>query len=413
MRQTALSTFDRESVGLPDIHWQLRSFFEFNRFTATDVRHIAQLSVPIYENEFWTSKQRDCHSIHEVSYRACYKPQLPDFFIRRFCEPGDVVYDPFMGRGTTLIQAKLLGCPAIGNDINPVASILAASRLNPPRRSEVEKRAKAIALPQAKEFREDLLVFFHPDTLREICGWRQYFRDRKQEGTFDRVDAWIQMVCCNRLTGHSTGFFSVYTLPPNQATSVEAQKRINEKRKQMPEYRDTKALILRKSRQLLADRLPAYYRTTCAELICASADATPSISAESVKLIVTSPPFLDTVNYVEDNWLRMWFCDSQIPAASVWQFRRLERWLSKMTQCFQEFRRVLRNDGVIAFEVGEIRKGVLRLENEVIKAALSADLIPECVMINSQAFTKTANCWGISNNELGTNSNRIVLLKKR
>jgi hypothetical protein len=63
-----------------------------------------------------------------------------------------------------------------------------------------------------------------------------------------------------------------------------------------------------------------------------------------------------------------------------------------MIECFKEFHRVLRDDGAIAFEVGEIRKGVLRLENEVIKAARCAELMPECVMINSQAFTKTANC---------------------
>ncbi len=37
------------------------------------------------------------------------------------------------------------------------------------------------------------------------------------------------MVAINRLTGHSPGFFSVYTLPPNQATSVQAQRKINGK----------------------------------------------------------------------------------------------------------------------------------------------------------------------------------------
>jgi hypothetical protein len=32
-----------------------------------------------YINEYWTSKQRDASSLHEVSYRACFKPQLPRF----------------------------------------------------------------------------------------------------------------------------------------------------------------------------------------------------------------------------------------------------------------------------------------------------------------------------------------------
>jgi len=53
------------------------------------------------------------------------------------------------------------------------------------------------------------------------------------------------MVATNRLTGHSSGFFSVYTLPPNQAVSPERQMRINRLRRQVPEYRDTRALILK------------------------------------------------------------------------------------------------------------------------------------------------------------------------
>src|SRR5687768_15066936 len=61
--------------------------------------------VDTYINEFWTARQRQAHSLHEVSYRACFKPQLPRFFIERLTSPGDTVYDPFMGRGTTLIEA--------------------------------------------------------------------------------------------------------------------------------------------------------------------------------------------------------------------------------------------------------------------------------------------------------------------
>ena len=77
--------------------------------------------IPVFANEFWTSKQRAAHSLHEVSYRACFKPQLPRFFIERLTDPGDVVFDPFMGRGTTLLEAVLLGRDVIGNDVNPLS----------------------------------------------------------------------------------------------------------------------------------------------------------------------------------------------------------------------------------------------------------------------------------------------------
>ena len=53
------------------------------------------IHLPTRVDEFWTAKQRAGHSPHEVSYRACYKPQLPAYFVQKFCKHGSVVYDPF------------------------------------------------------------------------------------------------------------------------------------------------------------------------------------------------------------------------------------------------------------------------------------------------------------------------------
>ncbi len=358
--------------------------------------------------EFWTAKQRAGHSLHEVSYRACYKPQLPAYFIKEFCKSKSVIYDPFMGRGTTLIEAQMHGHRAIGNDVNPLSRILVYPRLNPPTLVEIEKRLHEIILPTDVEIDEELLVFFHEDTLREVCGWRTYF----QQSQRDLVDAWLQMVACTRLTGHSSGFFSVFTLPPNLAASVASQRRINEKRNQEPEYRDTKALIHRKSKQLLRHRLPDHFLRDDASLFTQSADKTPQIEDESVDLVVTSPPFLDTIDYMQDNWLRMWFCGIEIERGKIWQLKSIEDWMARMTDVFVELRRVLKHGGRVAFEVGEVRKGTVFLENAVVRAALDAGLMPEKLMINTQHFTKTANCWGVANNRKGTNSNRIVIIKR-
>ena len=61
------------------------------------------------------------------------------------------------------------------------------------------------------------------------------------------------MVAINRLTGHSPGFFSVYSLPPNQAVSIKSQRKINEKREQAPESKEIKPLILKRTKSLLKD----------------------------------------------------------------------------------------------------------------------------------------------------------------
>ena len=147
-------------------------------------------------------------------------------------------------------------------------------------------------------------------------------------------------------------------------------------------------------------------------LLTRSADHTPEIKNNSVDLIVTSPPFLDVVDYATDNWLRCWFNAINEANIDIWTFRKPEEWAAAMKRVFGELRRVLKPGGYIAFEVGEIRRGKLKMEELVIPAARAAKLIPVLVLINTQAFTKTSNCWGVTNNDRGTNTNRVAVFRK-
>ena len=393
--------------------WRGRSTAVHETLVETDGRHHA---VGTFVNEFWTSRQRAAHSLHEVSYRACFKPQLPRFFIERLTSPGSTVYDPFMGRGTTLLEAALLGRAAAGCDINPLSEVLVEPRLDPPEPDDVAARLAAIDWAASEERSDDLLTFDHPDTLREICALKAHLGRAAHGGTLDRVDRWIRMVAVNRLTGHSPGFFSVYTLPPNQAASVTAQRKINADRAQTPPYRDVRALILRKSRALLADVTPEVRQRVAAvprRLLTGPAARTPGIASASIDLVVTSPPFLDVVNYAGDNWLRCWFCGIDPDTVPITMARRVDDWRTAMRDVVIELARVLRPGGHVAFEVGEVRAGTVRLEEHVIPCGVAAGLDPLLVLINAQRFTKTAACWGVDNNAKGTNTNRIVLFRRR
>jgi hypothetical protein len=63
----------------------------------------------------------------------------------------------------------------------------------------------------------------------------------------------------------------------------------------------------------------------------------------------------------------------------------------------------------VAFEVGEVRGGRVKLEETALACGVEAGLVPVLVLVNDQRFTKTANCWGVSNGSKGTNTNRVVL----
>ena len=387
--------------------------------TASEEVEIGPYRIVKFTNEFWTSRQRQAAPIHEISYRACFKPQLPRFFIDLLTRKGDIVYDPFSGRGTTVLEAGLMGRNVIANDANPLSRIMTEPRFFPPPVPAVEKRLST--LPQGIERADiDLSMFYHPDTEKEIVSLRTYLLNRKSGCRDDMIDRWIAMVATNRLTGHSPGFFSVYTLPPNQAVSQKSQQRINQKRRQEPEYRDTHRIILSKTKSLLrqltdADKKNLERSGKKAMLLTRDARSTPEIREASVQLTVTSPPFLDIVQYREDNWLRCWFngLDADMIGKQLTMAATVKEWTRVMGAVFLELYRITRDGGFVAFEVGEVRKRIIRLEEHVVPLGIAAGFTCPSVIINQQHFTKTSNIWGVGNMASGTNTNRIVVFHKR
>jgi hypothetical protein len=357
-----------------------------------------------------------------------------------------------MGRGTTLLEAALMGRRVAGNDINPLSPLLIRPRLALRALGDIARRLNEIDWRVAgPDEARDLTVFFHPHTLAEIVALRRYLLEREAAERIDAVDDWIRMVALGRLTGHSAGFFSVYTLPPNQAVGIASQRKINAARNQVPPRRDVPALILKKSKSLLRDGASAHPRLegggrtrsgregvipvqdmaeTVSPHAAAAAQrppsptrgrwilttgpawATPELPDGSVALIVTSPPFLDVVDYRGDNWLRCWFAGIDPARVAVDLHTTVPEWEGFVRRCLTEFARVMQPGGNIAFEVGEVRGGKVLLERNVVAAAQGLPLTLLGVMVNDQAFTKTANCWGVSNNRHGTNTNRIVLFRR-
>lgn len=384
-----------------------------------DETQVAGRKYPVLTREFWTARQRQASNLHEVSYRACYKPQLPRLFIEKLTQSGEIVYDPFGGRGTTAVEAALLGRRVISNDINPLSRILAQPRLTLPDLGAVEARLAGIPLTGAVPDELDLSMFYHADTESELRALRTWLIERQAAGAEDDLDRWIRMVATNRLTGHSPGFFSVYTLPPNQAASAKRQVLINQKRNQVPPYRSTHGLILKKSRQLLKEITPDERRNLAkaapsACFLTGDARRTGAIPSGTVALTVTSPPFLDVVQYTPDNWLRCWFNDLDGPAIGegITMAKTLRLWSGVMQDVFHELFRITRPGGHVAFEVGEVRGGSVSLEDAVLEVGAAAGFAGLGILVNAQVFTKTSHLWGIDNQDKGTNTNRIVMFQK-
>lgn len=72
-------------------------------------------------NTVWSFPERGNWATHDAKYRGNWSPYIPRNIILRYSAPGDFVLDQFVGGGTTLVEAKLLGRNCLGVDINPMA----------------------------------------------------------------------------------------------------------------------------------------------------------------------------------------------------------------------------------------------------------------------------------------------------
>lgn len=366
--------------------------------------------IPVFTGTFFSTKQRDAHASHEFPYRASFKAALPRLFIELLTEKGDVVLDPFLGRGTTALEAALLGREPQGSDVNALSAMICVPRLTPPPIPDVAARLDELDLTWNGALEDDLAPFFHARTLREILSLREYFLNRTATGEIDSVDAWIRMVAACRLTGHSSGYFSRMTLPPNQAVTPDRQRVLNSQNSARSAYRAIKPRILAKTNELLRDGPPP---PSTPSIHVASADHLYWAADESADLVLTSPPFLDLVQYDTDNWVRNWFCGAvQKSADSLWIFKNPDDWSAAMRRFLSEAHRVTRPCGWVVVEVGDVREGKVQLDERIAVEARAVGLEVVCVMVHAATFSRTAHIWGVANGKAGTNTHRIVVTRR-
>ncbi len=380
-----------------------------------DIRLFGKHQIKYYHGEFWTAAQRQMNPLHYVvSYRGSYKPELPEFFIRKYSSTGDTILDPFGGRATTLLQANIMKRRAIHNDINPISALIARAKSRPVSLTDIEQRLHTLKLAGHVVLNgdSDLQAFYHKKTLTELINLKHELLRNP-----DPVNEFIRLIALSRLHGHSNGFFSVYTFPMI-SIPLHRQKRINTQRNQKPEYREIIPRIIKKARRVLHNNNLSTVTAWGAKNTILTDDSQnlSHIQTASVDLIVTSPPFLAYVDYIHDNWLKCWFLgvDPESLKDKIVQTTDLNEWKSFIHGSLKEMGRVLKTGKYAVVEVGDVNYRGTRLNLDELIIALShgTRLIPKAVYINQQEFTKMANCFKVSNNEKGTNTNRCVILQR-
>lgn len=92
-------------------------------------KSLAPKSFELETNTVWSFKERGSWATHDAKYRGNWSPFIPRNIILRYSKEGDLILDPFVGSGTTLVEAKLLHRNAVGLDINPLALAISKEHL--------------------------------------------------------------------------------------------------------------------------------------------------------------------------------------------------------------------------------------------------------------------------------------------
>lgn len=252
------------------------------------------------------------HPLHSL---CPYFAMFPEDFVAKqllaYTRRGDWVFDPFSGRGTTVFESLLNGRPAAGTDVNPVAACVAGAKANPPTLHNVLRRLEALELefndvrsvPSAVGLPEFFRWCFHVQTLAEVLFLRGALKWKSS-----KVDRFIAAVALGCLHGesHKTPNCLSNRMPRTISTKPDYSVRWWSARGLTAPERKTFNVLKAMVRFRLQESLPDLVGDVKLRDARQAGDAFPSLH-EQVALIVTSPPYLDTTDYVEDQWLRLWF----------------------------------------------------------------------------------------------------------
>lgn len=288
-------------------------------------------------------------SLHQLSpYIGKIKSGIAGELIETFSEEGDLVVDPFAGSGTIPFEASIRGRRAFGADASSYARILTRAKLNAPASLEDAIELTEVALNEAERLPEPDLrsvpkwvrSFFHPATLREALTFAQV--GRKQGNEFP-------MACFLGILHHQRPGFLSY--PSSHLVPYLRDKKFpRSEYPELYEYRELRPRLVAKVRR--SYRRLAAHETSDVIFIQSKIqdlDLPPKFDA-----LITSPPYMNALDYGRDNRLRLWFIDPTLAGpADTDATGRKEAFVEAITHVATKTENGLKSKGYCVFIVGE------------------------------------------------------------
>jgi hypothetical protein len=292
-------------------------------------------------------------TLHQLSpYIGKIKSSIAADLIERYSAPGDLVVDPFAGAGTIPFEAATHGRRAMGADISPYARILAQAKLTPPPSLDTAlalaeaalDEAARLPVPDLRSVPAWVRRFYHPKTLGEALRFAEVCRRPGNE---------FLMACFLGILHHQRPGFLSYPsshLVPYLRTGKYPKREYPE----MYAYRPLRPRLLAKVRRsyrrfAMPQRQAVQpFRQTPVEQL-----ALP----RQFGALITSPPYMNALDYGRDNRLRLWFIDPKAgdPVDNGVTQRR-QAFIAAISSLARKTEHGLRSGGYCVYVVGETIK---------------------------------------------------------
>lgn len=356
------------------------------------------------------------HGLHSLcSYMAMFPPSIPHFFIRWLTQPGEVVYDPFSGRGTTVLEACLLGRAGLGSDANPMAWTLTAAKSNPPSRERLGLRIRELRngmRPRSTlQVPEKIRILFHPSTLSQLVS----LQDRMSMLRGD--DRFIYAVLLGILhanaksdgtpRGLTVSMPNTFAMAPNYVKNYIRTHKLK--------AREVDVLSTVEARIEALEMPPANFKRGSSWMQDVSKRIAWPEGTRKAKLIFASPPYLQVMKYGKLNWIRLWLLgyeptdvDSKLFTSSS-----LSKYLHFISTAIRQMERRLCANGYICLVIGDVRcgKSTLNLASEVARHCIGQTRLKVLDVLDDHLPVKhkVSRIWGETRGR-ATTTDRILIL---
>lgn len=255
-------------------------------------------------------------------YYAMFPVWFADAVVREFTASGDVVLDPFAGRGTPIFSASEQGRVVVEIELNPVGWVYARTKLNPASREAVEDRIYELGTRTERyrhaddELPEFFKLCFAPNVRRFLLAVREHLDWRRNKTNRTTMALLVVYLHGKRTDSLSNQMRQTKSMSPDYAIRWWQQRRMS------PPSIDPVSFLMRKLDWRYARGVPETARshvylgdsvTRLPQLVARARSG----EAPRASLLFTSPPYFHLTNYHYDQWLRLWLLGGSPSAARV------------------------------------------------------------------------------------------------